>query len=312
MRAGILVIGRATLERLREGGLGEQPRQIVRNSVLLVGSAALTSGLGFVYWFVAALLFPPAEIGVASASISAMLLLASLATFGLGTLLIGEMPRHRGHELGLIAAAMIIAGSAGTALGVVFSFGAAALSREFQPLAESPMMVMLFSVGVGLTASVSVLDLALLGLLRGDLQLARISVFAFAKLGLLVAAGVVLLGSQPRVTILGTWIIGIPLSIVALGAYSARKGSLGRILPLEFETLRMLPRAALRNHVLNLSFAPSDWMMPILVTAILSAATGGPFFIAWVIAGVAMFAPWALAQALYAGLSGRPIPSGRA
>jgi O-antigen/teichoic acid export membrane protein len=299
-RTGLVVIGRATVDRLLSAGRADQPRQIVRNSVSMVGSVALTSGLGFVYWFVAALYFQPAEIGVASASISAMLLFGSLATLGLGTLLIGEMARHRGREPGLIAAAMIVAGTIGTVLGVAFALTAAAVSREFQPLGESPIVIGLFSAGVGLTAAVSVLDFALLGLLRSDLQFARIAVWALAKLGLLVAASLALVGFQPRVTIIGTWVVGLVLSIAALAAYSFWKGSLGRILPLQFETLRMLPRAALRNYILNLSLSVGQWTMPILVTTILSAATGGPFFIAWTIAGVALFVPAALAQALFA------------
>lgn len=294
------MIGRATVDRLLATGREEQPRQILRNSLSQVGSVALTSGLGFVYWFVAALLFPQAEIGLASASISAMMLLASLATFGLGTLLIAEMPRHRGRELGLIAAAMVVAGTVGAVLGVVFSITAAAVSREFQPLAEAPSVVALFSAGVALTAGLSVLDIALLGLLRGDLQFARTAVFALVKLGLLVGASVILLGSQPGVTIIGTWVVGLLLSIAPLGAYGFWKGSLGQILPLQFGTLRLLGRSALRNHALNLSLAAPDWTMPILVTAILSATTSGAFFIAWMIAGVALFVPGALAQALYA------------
>jgi O-antigen/teichoic acid export membrane protein len=139
------------------GSAGEQATsQILGNSVSLVGSVAMTSGVGFVYWFVAALLFPQAQIGIAAASISAMSLLAALGTFGLGTLLIAEIPRHAGREVGLIATAMIFSGCAGVALGVVFALGVATVNPEFRPLAASPWIVSLFSLGIGLTAAAAV------------------------------------------------------------------------------------------------------------------------------------------------------------
>ena len=294
------MIGRATVKGLLAAAREEQARQIAQNSLSLVGSVALTAGLGFVYWFVAALTFPQDAIGLASASISAMTLLGSLAMFGLGTLLVIEIHRHRGREVGLIATAMLVAAIVGALLGVLFPFAAAALSREFHPLTDSPALVALFSAGVALTAGASVLDVALLGLLRGELQFSRSAAFAIVKLLLLAIASAVLVGSQPRVTIIGTWIAGLFVSIAVIGAYSAWKGSLGRVLPLQFEALRRLRGDALRNHALNLSATAPDWAMPVLVTAILSTTTGGAFFIAWTIAGVALFVPAALAQGLYA------------
>jgi O-antigen/teichoic acid export membrane protein len=283
------------------GGAGEQAAsQILGNSASLVGSVAMTSGVGFVYWFVAALLFPQAQIGIAAASISAMTLLAALGTFGLGTLLIAEIPRHAGREVGLIATAMVFSGSAGVALGVVFAVGVANVNPEFRPLAASPWIVSLFSLGVGLTAAAAVLDVALLALLRSDLQFARAAVFALVKLGLIVAAGIALVDSEHHVTIIATWIAGLLLSLVTLGVYATAKGHVRRIRPLEFEALRNLRGDAIRNHALNLALALPDWSMPILVTAILSAADSGAFFIAWMMAGVALFIPASLAQSLNA------------
>ena len=175
------------------GSAGEQATsQILGNSVSLVGSVAMTSGVGFVYWFVAALLFRRPRSASPRRSISAMTLLAALGTFGLGTLLIAEIPRHAGREVGLIATAMVFSGCAGVALGVVFAVGVAEVNPEFRPLAASPWIVSLFSLGVGLTAAAAVLDVALLALLRSDLQFARAAVFALVKLGLIVAAGIAL------------------------------------------------------------------------------------------------------------------------
>ena len=57
---------RTAVRRLLTEGRQERPRQIVTTRASLVGSVATTSGLGFVYWWAAALLFAPTSVGFAS------------------------------------------------------------------------------------------------------------------------------------------------------------------------------------------------------------------------------------------------------
>src|SRR5881275_3639940 len=84
--------------------LKKAPQWVQVNSIILVnagslvGTTAVTSVLGFVYWWLAARQFPPEAVGFASAAISAMMLLATICILGLGTLLVGELPRQPGKE----------------------------------------------------------------------------------------------------------------------------------------------------------------------------------------------------------------------
>ena len=73
-------------------------RIMLINSASLICTTVVTSSLGFVYWWLAAQLFSPEAVGLASAAISAMTLLATISIFGLGTMLIGELPRQPGKE----------------------------------------------------------------------------------------------------------------------------------------------------------------------------------------------------------------------
>src|SRR5216683_3661045 len=129
-------------------------RWIKANSVLLVnagslvGTTAVTSVLGFAYWWLAARQFSPEALGLASAAISAMMLLGSLGIVGLGTLLIGELPRQQGKEVSLISATLIVVGAVGGCLGIVFAAVAPYLSNDFQVLRASIENVALFAVGV--------------------------------------------------------------------------------------------------------------------------------------------------------------------
>src|SRR5947207_15239006 len=81
---------------------------ILLNAGSLVGTTAVTSLLGFVYWWLAARAFPPAIVGFASAAISAMTLLGTFALWGRGTLLLGELPQQRGRESSRSSTALIL------------------------------------------------------------------------------------------------------------------------------------------------------------------------------------------------------------
>ena len=66
------------------------------NAGSLIGTTAVTSGLGFAFWWLAARMFSTEAVGLASAIISTMTLLGSASILGLGTLLIAELPKQRG------------------------------------------------------------------------------------------------------------------------------------------------------------------------------------------------------------------------
>ncbi|MFL5705410.1 MAG: lipopolysaccharide biosynthesis protein, partial [Ktedonobacteraceae bacterium] len=161
---------------------------ILVNAGSLVGTMAVTSVLGFAYWWLAARQFSPEAFGLASAAISAMTLLGTLGVMGLGTLLMGELPRQRGKEASLISTTLIVVGVVGSCFGLVFAAVAPYLSTDFQVLRTSMENVALFAVGVSLTAITIVLDQAMVGLLRGELQLWRNALFAGVKLAALFVA----------------------------------------------------------------------------------------------------------------------------
>src|SRR5690242_5825104 len=83
---------------------------LLSNSGALLGSSAVTSALGFVFWWVAARVAPVETVGAVSAAVSAMTLIGTVGMFGLGTLLIAELPRMRTGRGRLISAAILVAG----------------------------------------------------------------------------------------------------------------------------------------------------------------------------------------------------------
>src|SRR5712691_3109378 len=133
-------------------------RVMLINSGSLIGTTAVTSGLGFAYWWIAARRYAPGAVGLASPTVSAMLLLGSIAMLGLGTLLITELPRQPGLEVSLISTGLIVVGGAGGVIGALFAIFAPYISTQFAPLQASVLDIAVFAAGVSLMVATTVLD----------------------------------------------------------------------------------------------------------------------------------------------------------
>jgi len=279
-------------------------RAIVSNASSLVGTQLVTSGLGFLFWLVAARWFSPAAVGFAAAAISAMTLLGTFGMLGLGTLLMGELPRRRHLRGPLITTSLIAAGAVAACLGLVFAVLAPHLSREFLPLLAGVQATTLFTLGVGLAAISLVLDSVVIGLLRGHLQLGRNAVFALAKLGALLAVGR-WFGDSMGLAILMTWVLGNFLSLAVIGGLLLRDTSGAEYRP-QLRLLRGLAGPALAHHLLNLAIQFPGLALPVLVTVILSTRMNAAFYVAWNVLAFLFVVPTALTNVLYAVGSASP------
>ena len=118
------------------------------------------------------------------------------------------------------------------------------------------------SLGVSLTPTITIaLDDALVGLLRGDLQFWRNSLFA-VKLALLYAASLWIF-HQANIAIYMTWVSGIIFSMIPLLLFLLRRrGWQGQQLRLDWNHLRKLAIPAVQHHLLNLILQAPMMAMP--------------------------------------------------
>ncbi len=83
-------------------------RSLLTNAGSLVATTVVRSALGVAFWLIAAHNFSQPAVGIASAAIAAMILLGFIGTLGLGTLLMGELPRRRDRHHWLLNAALLL------------------------------------------------------------------------------------------------------------------------------------------------------------------------------------------------------------
>ncbi len=219
---------------------------------------------------------------------------------GLGTLLITELPRQPGRAASLISTALIVVGGMGGCVGVVFALAASYASAGFKPLGASIVDIIIFAAGVSLTAITLVLDSALVGLLHGELQFWRNTLFAVAKLILLFVVSYWLSG-ETGITIYVAWAVGNLLSLVALTIFIVlKKRSPKRNYIPQWGFLRKSGFAAFQHHLLNLTLQAPILILPLLVTVLLSATMNAWFYVSWMIASFVFLIPNALTIVLHA------------
>ncbi len=261
-------------------GVFGRSRLIIATTGLMVAAWVVNSILGFAFWWVASRQFTPAAVGLASATISASVLISRLTVSGLGTALAGFIPSYAGRRIQLIATALLTAVGIGSVLGLVFALAAPIVSAEYSPLVADLPFVGLFVMGVGLSAAGVVMDQILLSLRHGELQLYRNVVFAAGKLAFLVIVATTF-GGVSALVIFGVWALGDACSFVAL--LLSRRSLPKAVVSFEWRTVLGLARNAVGHHAISAARTGPALFMPVLVTAILSASANAAFYVALIV-----------------------------
>jgi O-antigen/teichoic acid export membrane protein len=246
----------------------------------LLTATAITSATGFVFWWEAAHLFDRQAVGLAGAAVSAMIILSQLAELGLGTKIVGVL--HLDDEpRSLAATALVVTTVAGAVIGLVFVFVAPALFDELDPLRSNLVAVVVFIAGVSLSTAGSVLDQHLVAMSRDRIRLLRNVVFAVTRLPLLpVAAALYPLSGS---AIYAVWVGALVLSfgVFRLEPRSPRERAASSW---AWARLGRMAGDSLSHHVVNLSRSSATWLLPLLVTVIVSQSANASFYVALLIA----------------------------
>ncbi len=282
----------------------ESVRGIITNTSWLVATTALNAVLGLAYWGAAARFFPPDIVGVAAASVTAMILISTFGMLGFGSLLLGGISQRASEAPALIATALITTGLVSGGLGIGTALLAPFVSRDFAFLRHDPATIAIFTLGGVLLTVSLVLNQALIGRGRGSWQFWQNAAMAATKLLLIVAIGFGGWWPISWLTIYLTWVIAMLVSLLGLGLFAlTRGGALASYRP-RWRLLRGMGRQALDHHIINLALLLPGQILPLIVTAILSSTENAYYYTAWQFAGFIFAPPVALSISLYATANG--------
>lgn len=275
-------------------------RFLLRSAAALVSTSIVTSGLGFVFWAVAARAFSATDVGESATTIAAMSLIAPFTVLGLGTVLVAKLPTMREGRTELVSTAVMVTGVVGTVVALVCAFTLPSDFLGLPGIGRDVGMTVLFAAAVATQSIGYMLDMALLSLIGGGMQLVRNSVQAVVKLGLLIAFALVLV-RYGSVSIFTSWFAANVLSIAVVIALLMRRQRVPfrRTMP-RLSALRGIHFAAAQHHMLNIALFTPFFAMPILANVTLGSEKAAYLYATWSVAGFLFYVPIALATALFA------------
>jgi O-antigen/teichoic acid export membrane protein len=284
----------ALLSRVRRDSL-------MRNSLFIMSTTVVNSALGFVFWILAARLFTAHDVGLTAAIVSASTIVVLLASLGVGGMLIQTLPRQgkpadwsRTFWAGM-ATAMATSLVIGCAAVVLLSL----FARQLAVL-HSLTYATLFVVGtVALTAGTA-FDYIFIAERTAGNMLTRNSIVSASKVLIVVLFSLVV-GSS-ALNLLGAWagssVVGLGFGIVLL---------IRRVRILRPPKTSVLVRTAVGlrsrlagNQLIGMGASLLPYLLPLLVTAILSPTDNAYFYTTWMMAGMFLIISPALSQALFA------------
>jgi O-antigen/teichoic acid export membrane protein len=281
------------------------------NSVALVLGKLATMGVGFVVWLVAARLFAPEAVGLASGAVSATMLCVQLALFGAGTAVISLFPQHQRRPAELLDTAVGVVTAAALLAGGLFLLLASGLFHELSIVAGSLAYALAF-LAMCLIGTLGVLlDQIGTALRRGDQVLVRGALFGVATLGVLV--GLPRVGVRDSLAIMLAWVAGGLVSL-GLGARQLRRSPVGyRFRGRVRRSLAVrLVGVGLPNWALTLTERAPGAILPIVVTELLSPEANATWYAVWMMAWAVYVIPIQVGLGLFAEASHRPTELGRA
>ena len=250
---------------------------LYRNSIYISLSSLTTAVAGFLFWAIAARLYPAEDVGVASAIVSAMNLTFNLSMLGMNFAIIRFYPEYKERAVG---SALLITSIAGVVFSVVY--GLIMLSSEsFKALGWKFLGIfVLFSV-IGTLYNV----LSIYAIARRRAEHAFFQSLLFAGRFLFLF----LLTSMEALGIVSSFGLGLLLGL----GYAVLIVGIPKV-ELDREFIGDAFRFSLGNYLASIANMAPNYLMPTLVLSMLGKEEAAYFYMAFAVGNVILFVPNAI------------------
>ena len=271
---------------------------LYRNAYYLIMNSAITGAAGLVFWILAARFYLTEEVGFASAAISAMMLLALLATVGLDYGLVRFLPDSGKDANAMINSCLTITGLASVIITLIFAAGLSFWSPALLSLRQDPVSLATFVVFTAVYALYMLLVRTFVAERRAGFTLAQGIIFNLLRLPLIVPFAAVF----ASLGIFASFGTGATVAIAAgMFLFLPRVRPGYRPLPtMRTKILNQMVRFSFANYVSTLLWFAPGLILPMMVVNMLDAEANAYFYIAWAIAGVLFGIPLGISSSLFA------------
>ena len=284
MAAGDFVLG----TRQRLAGLWRH--SLLRTGHLLVANSVLNAGTGLGYWLLAARLNPPGVMGINSAAISAMMLLAGVAQLNLMSTLLRFVPAAGAAAGPMIRGAYLIGGGLSGLAAIVFVLGLGEWAPRLGGLLGHGLGGLGFVMATACWSLFVMQDNALIAVGRAGAVPVENSTFAVLKIILVVVLSLALRGSG----IWLSWTGAMALTVVGTTWYLFRRAvpSFAAARPqvtAQVESARELGRFIGPDYVGAVAYIAGTSLVPLLILDLTTPRKSAAFALSWSIC-IALYA----------------------
>jgi O-antigen/teichoic acid export membrane protein len=276
---------------------------LLRNSVYIIATNAVTAIFGYIFWVVATRIYSPTDVGLGAALISVMTLAGSLATLGIDSTLVQLLPGSKsGRAWSLILNAGLITGLlSGVLAGIILVFVLPLLGPQFAPIEHSAVLLITLAVGVPLMLVSLLLDQAFIAERAAHNKLVRtfgvavlkipvlvLPIFLFGQIG---ALGILLPSVLASAVML---LVGLFLLLPRLGrSYRVTlRGIVGQA--------RSMLALLAGNQFVDVGGILPYYLLPVLVTIRLSASANAYYYTTLRLAEFFTMGSYAVCMSLFA------------
>ena len=267
------------------------------NAFYLMVANAMTALFGFAFWIIAARFYPAGAVGVASAVIAAMGLLASFANLGLGYGLIRFLP-HSGEKAdSLLNSSFTISILVSLLASLIFLGGLGFWSPALLFLRQEPVLISAFVVfTIAFTLNFAASD-ALLAERRAGFLLAKGAIFNVLRLSLVI----LLAGIFHSFGIFGSWGISLWVALLFNILIFLPRVQIGYRLRLTIgREINEMVHFSSGNYIANLLRGFPGMILPIMVINLLGAESTAYYYIAWAVASTVTMVAESTSMSLFA------------
>ncbi len=257
---------------------------LYRNGYALVFSSAVTSGLGFVYWLIAARLYSVETVGLNSALLSAMMFLGGVAQFNLVNVLNRFLPAAGGATRAIVAGAYLVSLTAAGVASLAFVRGLGLWAPALDFIAGDPALTAWLVAATMAWCVFALQDGVLTGLRQASWVPVENTIFAVAKIGLLVG----LAGAAPGLGVFASWTIAVAVIIppvnVLIFRYLIPRHARATAERADPVALGHVVHFVAGDHLASILWMATTTLLPILVTQLAGAAANAFYYLPWTIA----------------------------
>ncbi|MEZ4863305.1 MAG: hypothetical protein R3C14_18455 [Caldilineaceae bacterium] len=255
---------------------------LYRNGYALLLSGILSSGLGMLYWLLAARLYSAAIVGLNSAVISAMMLLAGLAQLSLNGALVRFLPRAGQKTRPLVGYAYLVSIGLTVLMGLLFGLGYQRWAPSLNDFFDTPAIFPFFIASIAVWCIFALQDSVLTGLRQAPWVPLENMVVALLRILLLLLFAHL----SPQIGIFIAWMAPTLLSLAPINFLIFR-----RFIPQHISAnhtpafaLAQLVKYVTGNYFGTIFFLAYTTLLPIIVTQRVGAKANAYFYIPWMIA----------------------------